>query len=130
MSFVHGPRADLLPPPQQMIRKPATKTDVAVGQVMGFGPTSYLLALRGLVSVLERSVYDHGTHERRSPTCTTITSTARCLRYGASRQRMRPEVLVQLSGPSTTSSPIVSVSAAAPETRSISALRRARSSTL
>ena len=29
--------------------------DVAVGQVMGFGAESYLLALRALVSVLERS---------------------------------------------------------------------------
>ncbi len=29
--------------------------DVAVGQVMGFGATSYLLGLRALVSVLERS---------------------------------------------------------------------------
>ena len=28
---------------------------VAAGQVMGFGPTSYLLGLRALVSVLERS---------------------------------------------------------------------------
>jgi len=29
--------------------------DVAVGQVMGFGPDSYLLGLRALISVLERT---------------------------------------------------------------------------